>query len=144
MASALLRHLQELPWTKDGLSLTQRILLDLLGGGSRTVSALFRESLLRKEPLPFAGDLTIWTILRDMLRVKPTPFEIDAATAQQAWPHRRLSLTDTGKSLMSGELDWLSLKPPERWIGGVCLDGEGPIWRWANERKAIVYTAPAT
>ncbi|HWE78940.1 MAG TPA: hypothetical protein VG270_10505, partial [Pseudolabrys sp.] len=53
----LTRHLQELPWTADGLSLTQRLALQALRAGPQTVSALFRATQLDSEPLPFLGDL---------------------------------------------------------------------------------------
>jgi hypothetical protein len=40
-------------------------------------------------------------------------------------------LNKSGRRLLEGTVDWLSLAPPERWVGGVRADG---IWRWDGER----------
>jgi hypothetical protein len=56
MAPALRRHLQELPWTRDGLSLTQHLALEGLKRGPQRGSELFRAMSLELEPLPFLGD----------------------------------------------------------------------------------------
>ena len=130
MAAALWRHLQELPWTGDGLSLTQRLALQALRDGPRTVSQLFRVTQLEIEPLPFMGDLMFWAVLREMASVASPPVMIDAATADRRWPDRVLSLTPIGERLLAGTLDWLGLDPPERWLGGIRIAPGAPAWRW--------------
>jgi hypothetical protein len=47
-----------------------------------------------------------------------------------------LSLTPTGEQLVAGELDWMSLQPPSRWVGGVPVGAGAPDWRWSAERAA--------
>lgn len=143
MANALTRHLQELPWTGDGLSLTQRLALEQLDSGPKTVSALFKAMQWTTEPLPFLGDLTFWSILREMQRVARPPFDVDAASAPRRWPHHVLSLTATGRALLAGELDWISLSPPERWVGGIRIATGAPLWRWSAEQGRPVRRSPA-
>ena len=140
MAAALTRHLQELPWTGDGLSLTQRLALQALRSGPQTVSALFRATQLDSEPLPFLGDLMFWAILRDMQRVAAPPFAIAPDTAASPWPQHLLALTPAGEALLDGRRDWLAARPPERWVGGVRISSDGGGWRWSSPDAKPVQT----
>jgi Domain of unknown function (DUF1835) len=137
MAPALARHLQELPSTRNGLSLTQALALAPLREGPQSMSALFRAAQ-RDEPLVFLGDLMFWAALREMQEVARPPFVIDPATADGPWPQHLLTLTPTGAALLEGELDWMSLRPPVRWVGGVEVGPGLPDWRWSAEREAPV------
>ena len=138
MAPALIRHLQELPWTTDGLGLTQRLALAPLREGPQTISALFRATNFGSEPLPFLGDLMFWAILREMSEAHEPPFTIDAATAGGPWPQHLLRLTSVGEAVLAGKTDWMSLHPPARWVGGVAIGPGMPDWRWSAEREAPV------
>jgi hypothetical protein len=44
-----------------------------------------------------------------------------------------LSITDLGRAVLQGEVDFLSLRPPGRWVGGVKVGAGMPGWRW-NEK----------
>lgn len=132
MAAALTRHLQELPWIGDGLSLTQRLALQALRGGPQTVSALFRATQLDSEPLPFLGDLMFWAILRDMQRVAAPPLAIAPETAGSPWPQHLVALTRAGEALLADGRDWLAARPPGRWVGGVRIAPDGAVWRWSS------------
>lgn len=138
MASALHRHLQELPWTTDGLSLTQRLALETLRDGPCTAGALFRTLTLKTEPLPFLGDLMFWHVLDDLAAVAHPPFEACAENVREPRQHRRLALTPTGEALLDARLDWLSLDPRPRWIGGVCARPGSPVWRWSPSESRPV------
>ena len=140
MAAALTRHLQELPWSSDGLSLTQRLALEALRAGPQTAGALFRATQLDSEPLPFLGDLMFWAILRDMQRVAAPPFTIATDTATLPWPQHRLALTATGEALLAGTRDWLGAHPPERWVGGVRIAPDAAVWRWSDADRRPVQT----
>lgn len=151
MAGALLRHLQELPWTVDGLNLTQRLALQALAGGPRSGAAIFRELHNRTEPLPFLGDLMFWHLLEDMQAAARPPFTaaVKQPGADQgvAWPRRVLSLTASGRALLDGGLDWQHCRPPARWVGGVMIDampadGQSRQWRWCPETVRPVLSGP--
>jgi hypothetical protein len=46
-----------------------------------------------------------------------------------------LTITDLGCAVLKGRVDFLSLGPPNRWVGGVQI-GEGlPDWRWNEQSK---------
>lgn len=144
MAPALRRHLQELPWTLDGLSLTERLVLAALRPEPATGGQVFRTLLRQTEPLPFLGDLMLWTVLSGMSRAGRPPFAIDPATALEPWQHRRLVLTYDGQDVLDRRLDWLACRPPERWVGGIAIrpdpaDGDTDRdWRWCPDREAPV------
>jgi len=140
MSHALTRHLQELPWIKDGLSLTQRLALQSLRTGPRTVSAMFRIIQLEGEPLPFLGDLMFWTILRDMQQVAEPPLRITPESAGAHWPQHMLTLTPAGEALAAGSRDWLAARPATRWVGGVRIAADAAAWRWDGAEGRPIQT----
>lgn len=135
LAKALTRHLCELPSARDGLGLTERLVLELLDEESRTVSGVFRELMAGREPLPFLGDLMLWAILKDMLRAAVPPFAVAPETAEAGWPHHRLEIAPAGREILAGRRDWLDCRPPERWVGGVRIRPGMPCWRWDEEAR---------
>jgi hypothetical protein len=127
---ALRRHLQELPWTTDGLSLTERDALAALAKGPLTASQLFVDAQLKREPVPFMGDLFFWSVVRDLVEAPTPPVAVSAGTRRMAWPRRRLRLTPTGRALLGGKVDWQGLSPLPRWVGGIPAGPGAPAWRW--------------
>jgi hypothetical protein len=41
-----------------------------------------------------------------------------------------LSITDLGRAVLRGDVDFRSLEPPPRWVGGVEVRPGDPDWRW--------------
>ncbi|MDP1840294.1 MAG: hypothetical protein Q8N31_20710 [Reyranella sp.] len=130
LKAALQRHLQELPWTNDGLSLTERNALKALTKGPRSAAEIFAEAQTKRDPQPFMGDLFFWSVLRDLLEAPRPPVAVSAATRRAAWHKRVLRLTPTGKALLAGKLDWQTAGPHERWVGGIMVARGAPAWRW--------------
>ena len=125
-APALRRHLRELPGDGDGLSLTQRLILSILAeGGPSTIGRLFAP-LQRRDPLPFLGDLGFLHIVEQMA---PTGV-LAIAAGDKPFP-RTTAITDAGRDVLAGRTDFLSLRPAERWVGGVRIDPSRPVWRIA-------------
>ncbi|MFI5000013.1 MAG: hypothetical protein ACHQK9_09050 [Reyranellales bacterium] len=130
LKAALRRHLQELPWTTDGLSLTERGALAALVKGPRAASDLFKAAQVKAEPAPFMGDLFFWATLRDLLAAPHPPIAVSAATRRAHWSRRVLRLTPIGKAVLAGRLDWQATWPRERWVGGIPVGAGDPSWRW--------------
>jgi hypothetical protein len=137
LKGALQRHLQELPWTTDGLSLTERGALTALANGARTVSEVFAEAQIRRDPQPFMGDLFFWSVLRDLIEAPRPPIAVSVTTRRAAWHKRVLRLTLTGKALLQGKLDWQTTGPLERWVGGIAIAHGVSIRRW-NPRSGRI------
>ncbi len=105
------RQCQELPWLRDGLGLTERLVLQILTDGPTAFGDIFGILMRGCEPLP--------------------------------WPKERLTITDLGRAVLTGQVDFLSLPPPERWVGGVRTVSERPCWRW-NDPTGVPTHQPAT
>jgi hypothetical protein len=142
LAIALRRHCQELPWLQDGLSLTERLVLQILADGPRTIGDIFGILMHEREPLPWLGDIMLVHILRCMQRARQPVFESTFAGDDRRWPHERLTITDLGRAILAGHVDWLSLRPPERWVGGVCIAPGLPCWYWNDQAGAPVLRPP--
>lgn len=133
---ALGRLLEELPDTRTGLARTERQILDALSSGARTGVAVF-EAQQQDETYPFLGDTIFHFILKRLGAGSSPLLETDAGAAvpqDDAWRHTLFQLTPAGRRVRAGEQDWLALAPPERWVGGVLVDG---AWRW-NSRAGRV------
>jgi hypothetical protein len=40
--------------------------------------------------------------------------------------------------VLKGEVDFLTLRPPNRWVGGVQIGAGLPDWRWNEQIKEAV------
>lgn len=138
LAAALRRHCQELPWTPDGLSLSERLLLELLAEAPRQVGEAYAALMLEREPLPWMTDLMIRHLVDDMRAARAPVFTGVFDGEERHWPRERLTITPLGRAVLAGEVDWLSLHPPERWLGGVRIAGDAPGWCWDAAAESIV------
>jgi Domain of unknown function (DUF1835) len=136
MAPALLRHLQELPGVGDGLSLTERLVLRILAGEPTRIGRIFAAFQHGVEPLPFLGDIGVLGVVEQMASTYPPVLTI--AAGEQSFP-RLAAITELGRQVLGGAVDYLSLRPPRRWVGGVVADGR---WRWDARAEGVVLTNP--
>jgi len=136
LGPALHRHLQELPSPVTGLGLTQALLVRILAASPATVADMWRILQTELEPLPFLGDTMFLHILNEMGRVDPPIYERTIVDADH--PFRdRLTITGTGRAVLQGTTDWLSLQPPVRWVGGVRIDPTPSNWRWDDALQDV-------
>jgi hypothetical protein len=129
LGPALHRHLQELPASVNGLSLTQSLLLQILSRQPATVGDVWRILQTELEPLPFLGDTMFLRILDEMAGANASVYERSVVDPDRRFSDR-LAITQTGREVLRGVTDWLSLHPPVRWVGGVRIDPSTPNWRW--------------
>jgi hypothetical protein len=138
MAIALRRHLQELPATKNGLSLTEQLTLQVLAEkGAMNAARLFGWYTNHYEPLTFWGDLQYWLVLSGLAEA-PRP----ALTLEKHGENPKdwqVDITPLGHDLLDNKADWLTLNPVQRWVGGVQVDSREPsVWRFAGDRGVIL------
>ncbi|HET6509221.1 MAG TPA: hypothetical protein VFG42_20665 [Baekduia sp.] len=108
LAAALHRLLEEHPATTDGLSRTERQILEALQGGPLHPRALFTAVGAREER-PFFGDSTLWWRAG---RLAPRLLTIGADGTY--------ALAGDGRAVLAGEADAAALLAPlDRWVGGV-------------------------
>jgi hypothetical protein len=126
LAAALRRHLEQFPSVGDGLSRSERQILEAVEGGAGTVRDAFAEHNRREEPI-WLGDMSFIGYAqalargpRPLLRIDPAPHPVDA----------RLELTATGRDVLAGRVDRVRENGIDRWLGGVHLRGHEARWRW--------------
>jgi len=139
MSNAVYRHLQELPAIDNGLSLTEQLTLEILNQQSLSAGQLFNKLTHEKEPLPWLGDVMYWYIVNSMLLVQQAVINVASTDLNKPWPQRQLSITPLGKDVLAGKLDWLALNPPQRWLGGINIEGSTG-WRWdrVSEQPVLI------
>ncbi|WP_428490831.1 DUF1835 domain-containing protein [Rhodopila sp.] len=135
-AAAIWRHLQELPGAEDGLSLTQRLVLQIIAERPATIGQIFAELTQCRETLPFLGDAMLLHLVRQMARTRPAVL----GTETGGTPFQDLvTISETGQNLLAGRGDYLTFAPPERWVGGIAADGR---WRWHDNVGGPVCVPP--
>lgn len=127
MRAAFRRLCEEYPWTRDGLSRSERNALQAVSHGQGKTDELFRRAQSREEA-PFLGDTAFFAIL-DELRRDPAAIEDDNGT---------LVPTALGRRVLAGDADRFEANPRERWIGGVRIASDVPI-RWDDDGAAFRY-----
>ncbi|QHF45757.1 hypothetical protein PspS35_18875 [Pseudomonas sp. S35] len=127
LAPALLRQLQELPGTHDGLSLTERLALTYLAeAGPTPFGRVFAELMAKREPLPFLGDMMFHALMRPLIDTeRPLLTETEP---HKPWPQRMLALTALGQDVLQGRAYWPDHATQERWVGGVRITPGQPHW----------------
>jgi hypothetical protein len=139
LPAALTRFLQEYPWTRDGLSRTERRLLDLTNDGGIALSKAFPR-MHEGEEAYHVTDASLLGIAETLSRTSPPlltfrrPHEANDSVLEGV-----AAATDAGRSVSAGQLDRVDLCGGDRWLGGVHVQGRGPIWRWDDARGAVRY-----
>jgi hypothetical protein len=146
VGAAMLRLAEELPWTRDGLSRTERTALSAVGDGADNPLDMFR-ALQAAEERPFMGDYWAWRTLHRLgtgehplvvAPIAPAP-EITPEFASQTY-----EVTDVGHDVLAARADHAELNGIDRWIGGVHLTGHRPAWRWDPVTSEVVAAASPT
>src|SRR5262249_43241066 len=134
LRAALLRFLEEYPWTTDGLSRTERQILQAAAAGRRKQQDIYFESR-KQEDVPW-GDSSVYLRMAWLAR-GPNP------ALKETQPDE-FELTGAGRLLLAGTADWIRLSGGiDRWLGGVHLTGVEPQWRWDPAKKTLVQAGSA-
>jgi hypothetical protein len=127
LRDALLRHCEEYPWTTDGLSRTQRQILQAVQSGAKTKQEIYLAS--RKQEIAAWGDSSVYLRL-NALTVAPEPLLRIVGD--------RYELTPSGQSLLKGEGDYIGMRGGiDSWFGGVHLLGHEAEWRWNETQQKL-------
>jgi hypothetical protein len=128
LARALRRFLEDYPWTRDGLSRTERTLMTLAGAGRADWPAAFRR-MHESEDAFYLTD-TSYVDLFETLTTSAPPLLTGSSQAP--------SLTAEGREVLDGRADRIALCGIDRWFGGVHLQGHTVRWRWDSASGHIV------
>ncbi|MFL6603590.1 MAG: hypothetical protein ACJ8R9_20000 [Steroidobacteraceae bacterium] len=147
LAKALHRHLRELPSSVNGLSFTEEMALQMLAEDEMSLNRLIGRQVYERDPLPGQGDLNVRNRLLNMEGASARVYERRSAVgangqARPPWTDV-LTITDLGRAVLKGEVDFLSLRPPNRWVGGVEIGAGMRDWRWNEQtRNAVCFDGP--
>ena len=125
LKGAIYRLLEEYPNTKNGLSRTQYQSLIIISNGIYAIDDIFAKYQSFEER-KFMGDIIFFKILNELKEYNV--IENDS--------EERLKLTPLGEDLLDGRINWLGIKEPNHFIGGVKLTAEN-LWCWDLDRKEI-------
>jgi hypothetical protein len=135
LAPALVRHLEQFPSTRDGLSRSERQALQAVAGGASTALDAFLAHNAREDPV-WLGDSTFLSYLHD-LAAGPTPLLSSSDGDADEPMRRRVALTDAGRAVLEGREERVLLNGIDRWLGGVHLVGHQIPWRWDPASRTL-------
>jgi hypothetical protein len=124
---ALLRHLEQFPDVRNGLSRTERHILQLTGSGIAEFRELFHAAQKMEENI-WMGDSTFHQYLRRLTGVRrPLLDSVSGGFESTAF----------GRQVHEGKEDHVRANGINRWLGGVHLCEGAPVWRWDEVARTI-------
>ncbi len=140
LAAALLRHCQEFPWVTDGLSRTERQLLNLVDAGVTHPHRIFSDNM-NFETCLYIGDWRTYAQLSDLCEAEtpllareggqPFLYQANSSIRSAGFEQQELTLTSYGKAVLNG--DTKANLNRDCWLGGVNLNSEKNLWHWDDE-----------
>ena len=130
LGPALQRLLEEYPWTRDGLSRTERTLLRLAAEGPLVFADAFPR-MHENEVAYYITDLSLMEMMRQFSSDQ-LPLLTPGGPAGSA------TLTDTGRAILAGAQDRVDTCDVDRWLGGVHLMSGADLWRWDEEAQRVM------
>jgi hypothetical protein len=146
LSSALWRHLQQFPSTKNGLSRSENQALEAIASGITVLGQVYRASHHDREEALFLGDATFAIyverlsagreplVLREDGQVVKAPR--GRGPAPEFW-QSQVMLTPLGRAVLGEAADQVKLNGIDRWLGGVHLAGPAAKYRW-DERTHLL------
>jgi len=150
LRGALMRHLEEYPWLCDGLTRTERQLLALVAHGTSAPGNLFFENMGLETAL-FMGDLLTFRNIANLcgariplLLCEPKGefvYPPDMTISRDEFRQQRLSVTETGERILSGDIDARDAVERDFWLGGVHINSRQTMWMWDHNDQRLKATS---
>jgi hypothetical protein len=142
LGPALHRQLGELPATTTGLSRVEEVALQSLALKPSGLFQLVGRMLYSLISLHGHGDINVLNRVLAMEQASQKPFTRHPGTypngeSRPPWTDI-LEITELGRALLRGEVDFRTLNPPPRWVGGVHIAGGNVDWRWDEALREVV------
>lgn len=137
LAPAVTRFFQEYPWTTDGLSRTERRLLELANGDGIALWRAFPR-MHEGERTYYVTDASLAALAETLSCTSPPLLTLELSRVVEGQVLGGLvALTDPGRSVLAGQLDRVAMCGIDRWLGGVHLQRGGQLWRWDDAQQRV-------
>jgi hypothetical protein len=137
LAPALGRFLREYPSTRDGLSRTERRLLELSDDGGIALWKAFPR-MHDDEQVYYITDSSLAALAETLASTVPPLLTLDVSSVEERGALKgRVTVTDAGRSVLAGEVDRVTACGIDKWLGGVHLQRRGTVWRWDDSRQRV-------
>jgi hypothetical protein len=136
LAASITRFLQEYPWTTDGLSRSERRLLELANGSGIALWKAFPKMYEGERVYHMTGE-SLAELAEALSGTSPPLLAVDLSGSAGHDLRGVVTLTDTGRSVLAGGQDRVAACGIDRWLGGVHLQSGGRIWRWDDTARRI-------
>ena len=137
LAPALWRYLEEFPWTTDGLSKSERRLLQLAHSGSIDLRDAFPR-MQDGETAFYVTDGLLDQMAQELSSTSPPLLNADFTPSERRDTLQgSVSLADDGRAVLAGTQDRVRMCGIDRWLGGVHLQASTNVWRWDATNKKL-------
>jgi hypothetical protein len=138
LGPALARHLEEFPSERDGLSRSERRMLEQALDGPAAIRAALPR-MHQGETAYYIADSWFFDRAKDLAGVSPALVQLTITSdAASALPAGTIALTPAGRDVLHGDADRVKLCGIDRWLGGVHVHGHGRAWRWSDRAGHLV------
>lgn len=127
LSRALLRHLQQFPALRNGLSRAERQIVELANSGLHEFREFFPAAQKLEESI-WMGDTTFLRYLQGLVTVREPLLRSQNGSFE---------ITAFGKLVLEGNEDHVRVNGIDRWLGGVHLHESAPVWRWDEATQTI-------
>ena len=144
LRASLKRFLEEYPWTRDGLSRSERRVLEIAASGPVDLWTLFLR-MHEGETAYYITDLSLLSLLREFSHLEPPLISVAGASLDaDRIPKATATITERGRDIVEGRVDRVATYGIDCWFGGVHLTGQSPAWRWDDAQQRIVNQSSGT
>lgn len=156
LQNALHRHLEEYPARQNGLTRTERQILQLVAGGICSPEQVFIQNMDFENYL-YIGDWKTYGHIA-LLCAGPRPlltcqqgetkntlfrFPPEISPMSETFRNQRLQLTQAGEEVLAGARSAFDLIKRDQWLGGVHLNSNEPMWCWDEAEQNLISKNPA-
>ena len=138
LGRALARHLEEFPSEQDGLSRSERRMLEQAAGDPVPIH-LALPKMHEGETAHYIADSWFLDRAKELSIATPALINLEfMANGANAMPVGTIALTAAGREVLGGKADRVKLCGIDRWLGGVHMQGHGRAWRWSARAGHLV------
>jgi hypothetical protein len=137
LRAALTRFFEEYPWTTDGLSRSERRLLQIASTGPVDLMAVFAQ-MHQGETAYYITDSSLLSLIEEFSRSTPPLMSITPDSLEERMLKGTVAITEHGRALLEGKSDRVATFGIDRWLGGVHLVAGGVEWRWIDTDQRVI------